>query len=223
MSQDFVLDVQVRNDMGKGASRRLRREQNMVPAILYGGNDKPVNLSVNYFKVKKALENEAFYSSIITLKLNGKDETVVLRDIQRHPYKAMLQHMDFLRVNLDQEITMHIPLHFLNQETSPGVKAGGSVIHTISGVEVRCKARHLPEFIEVDLGQLELNDIIHLSDIKLPTHVELNVDLTDEQHNQPVASVHLPRAEKEEEPEEAAPAEGAEAAAEKPEGEKPAE
>lgn len=221
MSQEFVIEAQVRHDLGKGASRRLRREQNLVPGILYGGHEQPVTLSVNYFTIKKALEHEAFYSSLIKLKLNGKEETVVLRDIQRHPYKSVLNHLDFQRVNLDEEIVMHIPLHFTNESTAPGVQAGGTVSHTITGVDVRCKARFIPEFIEVDLGQLELNHILHLSDIKLPAHVELNVDLSDEQHNQPVVSIHLPRAEKEEEEE--APAEEAAAPAENPEGENKSE
>lgn len=223
MSQEFVIDVEVRQDKGKGASRRLRREQNTVPAVLYGGKEQPQNLSVNYFTIKKALEHEAFYTSLIKLKVNGKEETVILRDIQRHPYKTMIQHMDFQRVNLDQELVMHVPLHFVNEDSAPGVRAGGNVFHTISGVDVRCKARNIPEFIEVDLSQLELDGVIHLSDLKLPKDVELNVDLSDSHHNQSVVTIHLPRVEAEPEEGVAAEGEAQEGEAEKAAGEEKSE
>lgn len=210
MSQKFQLDVQVRHDIGKGASRRLRREQDRVPAILYGGDREPLNLSLAANKVKKALENKAFYTSILKLNMDGKTERAVVKAIQRHPYKAIIQHMDFQRVSPNQQINMHVPFHFLNEETAPGVKSGGMVSHNITGIDIRCKAKDLPEFIEVDMGNIELGGVFHLSDVKLPSGVEMTIDISDESHNQPVASIHKPKGAGEIEDEDAS-AEGADA------------
>lgn len=191
----FELDASVRHDMGKGASRRLRREDK-VPGVIYGGGKEAVSLTFEHNKTAKALENEAFYSHILTINIDGTPEKVILKDLQRHPYKARIQHVDFQRVRADQKIHMHVPLHFINADKAPGVKdAGGLVSHIMSDVEVSCLPDDLPEYIEVDLIDMQLNDIKHLSDIKLPKGVQI-IDLAHGQ-DKPFVSVHLPRIEEE--------------------------
>lgn len=204
-----MLEAQTRDVQGKGASRRLRRLSNMVPAIVYGSEKDPQLLSLSQNKVTKALENEAIYSSVFQLHVDGKAQQVILKALQRHPYKPVILHMDFQRVSPKDVLVKMIPLHFINGEESPGHKAGGVISHVMSQVEVRCQAQHLPEFIEVDLGGLELDATVHLSDLKLPKNVELATEPTDEQ-DQPIANVHISRAAEALEAEEAAEAEGLE-------------
>lgn len=199
MSQNFVLKAQSRADVGKGASRRLRREQGLLPAIIYGGSEQPLNLTMEQREVKKALESEAFYTSILNIDIDGKRQKAVVKAIQRHPYKPVIQHMDFLRVTKDAEITMIIPIHYINEDTAPGVKQGGVVSHTMTEVEIKCKAKDLPEFFEIDMSTMELDQVLHLSDIKLPAGVELTTDISDSSHNLPIASIHTPKAVSEEE------------------------
>ncbi|MCL4405899.1 MAG: 50S ribosomal protein L25/general stress protein Ctc [Firmicutes bacterium] len=193
----FELDAETRNDIGKGASRRLRHA-NLVPAIIYGAGEKPVSLTLNHDKVAVALSHEAFYSHILTLKVNKKNEKVILKAIQRHPAKPRIQHIDFQRVRADQKLHMHIPLHFLGAEDAPGVKDGGIVTHNMADVEVSCLPADLPEHIEVDVSEMAMNQVIHLSELKLPKGVEL-VALTHgiEGHDLPVVSIHLPQVEEE--------------------------
>jgi len=193
---DFVLTAELRNDMGKGASRRLR-STGMVPAIMYGGHQEPTSISLIHNELAHQLENEAFFSHILTIKLGGKDENAIVKDVQRHPSKPLILHIDLQRVSATETIRVHVPLHYINEATSPGVKGGGLVTHSLIEVEVQCLPKNLPEFIEVDLGNLELNQIIHLSDIKLPAGVELVELLHGEGHDQAIASIHLPRAAKE--------------------------
>ncbi|WOX04892.1 50S ribosomal protein L25/general stress protein Ctc [Microbulbifer pacificus] len=190
---EFKLNANVRNDEGKGASRRLRREESKVPAIVYGGNAEPQNIALLQKDMFKALENEAVFSSVLTLNVDGKEETVILRDLQRHPAKAILLHIDFQRVSADTKVHVKVPVHFLNEDKCKGVKAGGIVSHTLTELEVSAPAAKLPEFIEVDLANLELDGNIHISDIKLPAGVE-SVDLSHgADHDLLVASVHKPR------------------------------
>jgi len=202
--QTFELEASVRHELGKGASRRLRREEK-VPGVLYGGGKEPVSLAFEHRHVAKSLENEAFYSHILTLKTSGAAERVILKDVQRHPFKPRIIHVDFQRVRADEKLHMHIPLHFKGGEEAPGVKDNGGVVsHIMSDVEVSCLPDNLPEFLELDLSNMQLNDILHLSDIKLPKGVEI-VALTHDD-NKPVVSVHIPRIEEEpveEEPTEA--------------------
>lgn len=190
----FEIDAVVRHDMGKGASRRLRREDK-VPGVIYGGGKAPVSLTFEHKTVAKSLESEAFYSHILTLKTGSEAERVILKDVQRHPYKARVLHVDFQRVKADEKLHMHIPLHFVGAEEAPGVKEGGLVSHIMSDVEVSCLPDNLPEYIEVDVSAMQLNDIIHLSNLKVPNGVEL-VALTHED-DKAVVSVHLPRIEEE--------------------------
>ena len=174
---EFTLSAVVREDAGKGASRRLRRE-NGVPAIVYGGkaggNDrKPTSITLKANEVVKALESEAFYSSIITLDIDGKNEQVILKDLQRHPAKDLIWHADFLRVNKSTKIKAHVPLHFINEESCVGVKlSGGTIAHQMTSIDIICAAGDLPEFIEIDLADADVGTVIHLSDLNLPKGVE---------------------------------------------------
>ena len=190
----IFLEAETRTLQGKGASRRLRRLDNKVPAVLYGGDKKPQLLHLLHNKVVKALETESIYSSVFDLHVDGKVEHVILKDLQRHPYKPVVLHMDLQRVSPKDILIKMIPLHFVNEQSAKGVKAGGMVNHTMSQVEIRCQAKDLPEFIEVDLSDLELNGVIHLSDLKLPKSVKLAIDPTEGDHDHPVVSIHLPRA-----------------------------
>lgn len=192
---NFEVEATVRHDMGKGASRRLRREEK-VPGVIYGGGKAPVSLTFEHNKILKSLSNEAFYSHILTLKTNGENERVILKDVQRHPFKPRILHLDFQRVRSDVKLHMHVPLHFIGGEEAPGVKeAGGLISHIESDVEVSCFPDDLPEFLEINVSQMQLNDILHLSDIKLPKGVEI-VALLHE-NDKPIVSLHMPRIEAE--------------------------
>ena len=185
----IILEAETRTVKGKGASRRLRRLENKVPAVLYGGEKEPQNLHLLHNKVVKVLETESIYSSVFDLTVDGKVEHVILKDLQRHPYKPIILHMDLQRVSAKDILIKMIPLHFVNEQTAMGVKAGGMINHTMNQVEIRCQARYLPEFIEVDLANLDLNGVVHLSDLKLPKNVALVEDPKD--HDHPVVSIHL--------------------------------
>ncbi|PVY78919.1 LSU ribosomal protein L25P [Tamilnaduibacter salinus] len=200
MEQEFVLEAFLREDQGKGASRRLRREERKIPAIVYGGGKEPVSISLWHNDLKKGLENEAFYSHILTLDLDGKKESVILKDLQRHPYKPLLTHADFLRVDKDHEIHVSVPIHFINEETAPVVKLeGGAVQHQLNEVEVICLPQDLPEFIEVDMTEMEMDQVLHMSDLKLPKGVRIAALQQGEDHDQAVVSVHLPKGAKSDE------------------------
>jgi large subunit ribosomal protein L25 len=180
MSTSFELTSQLRTDLGKGASRRLRHAGH-VPAIMYGAGKDPVALTFSHNELQRNLANEAFYSHILTIHVDGQaDEKAVLKDLQRHPSRPIIMHMDLLRVSETEEITIHVPLHFLNQDIS----------HLMVEVEVRCLPKNLPEFISVDLATAQLGDIIHLSELNLPEGVHIPSLVHGDQ---PVASVHLPR------------------------------
>jgi large subunit ribosomal protein L25 len=194
MSQDFVIEAFPRDDQGKGASRRLRREERKIPAIIYGGGKDATPVSIWHNELKKSLENEAFFSHVLTIELNGKKESVILKDLQRHPYKPILTHADFLRVDKDHEIHVNVPLHFLNEETAPAIKLHGGVAnHQITEVEVICLPQNLPEFIEVDMTEVDMDQVVHLSDLKLPKGVRIAALLQGEDHDLPVASIHKPK------------------------------
>jgi large subunit ribosomal protein L25 len=191
---DFSLNANARNDLGKGASRRLRRNADLVPAIVYGGDKAPQNIALAARELKKALENEAFYSHVIKLSIDGKKEDVLLKALQRHPAKPVIMHADFLRVVAGHEVTVHVPLHFINEDSCVGVKKSGGVIsHTMTDVEVNCLPKDLPEFIEVDMAGVDLNQIVHLSDLKLPKGVSIPFLAQGPDHDLPVANVHAAR------------------------------
>ncbi|MBD9680766.1 50S ribosomal protein L25/general stress protein Ctc [Pseudomonas sp. PDM18] len=194
---DFVLNAQERSDLGKGASRRLRRNEGLIPAVVYGGEKAPQSLTLELREVSKLLENEAAFSHVITLNVGSAKETVLIKALQRHPSKGFVMHADFQRVVAGQKLTAHVPLHFINEATAVGVKVGGGEIsHVISEVEVSCLPANLPEFIEVDLAKVELGQIVHLSDLKLPKGVEL-VQLAHG-NDLAVANIHASRVVKEE-------------------------
>jgi len=167
---NFVLEASARVDAGKGASRRLRK-QNAVPAIIYGGDKAPANISLIHHHVLHAIENEAFFASIITLKVDGTEESVIIKDLQRHPAKPRIMHADFLRVSADHALHVKVPLHFINEATSVGVKAGGLVSHILTELEISCLPKDLPEYIEVNVQALNVGDSLHIADLSLPAGV----------------------------------------------------
>ncbi|MBU3070739.1 50S ribosomal protein L25/general stress protein Ctc [Aestuariicella sp. G3-2] len=194
MSEDFVLNATVREDAGKGASRRLRRLEGQVPAIVYGGKKNPANIQIPHKDLVKQLENEAFYSHIITINIGDKSEDVLLKDLQRHPSKALILHADFLRVSKTKKVTVKVPLHFLNEETSKGIKEqGGKAIHTMTELEIECLPANLPEFIEVDLAGVELGQTIHISELTLPKGVTSVALSHGEDHDGAVVSIIKPK------------------------------
>jgi large subunit ribosomal protein L25 len=204
MATSHNITAKSRETQGsKGASRRLRRE-GFVPAIVYGGHAEPKTIQFEHIPLWLVSQNEWFYSSILSLDIDGNVERVLLRDMQRHPYKAQIMHMDFLRVSENEAIRISVPLHFLNQEKSPAGKAAGVVVtHELTEVGISCLPRDLPEFLEIDLIALEVGDIVHLSEIKLPTGVEIPELKLGKEHD--VAIVIAKHAKEEVE---AAPAEG---------------
>jgi len=195
MSEDFILNATSRSDEGKGASRRLRRLDGLVPAIVYGGGNKnPVSISINHKDLVKHLENEAFYSHIISLVVDDKAEDVILKDLQRHPAKPQIMHADFFRVSKTKKLQTSVPLHFLNEDTSKGVKQqGGQIIHNMVQLEVSCLPANLPEFIEIDLADVEVGQVVHISDIKLPKGVTSVALSHGEDHDLPVVAINKPK------------------------------
>ena len=202
MSQEsFEINADPRDDMGKGASRRLRRA-GRVPGIIYGGKKEPVAISLEQNELRMHLDHEAFYSHILTLKLGGKNEQVILKDLQRHPYKqTVTSHVDFLRVLADQKLHVNVPLHFLGEDEAPGVKTGGVVSRLMNEVEVEVLPKDLPEYIEVDISAMEIGDSIHLSELSAPEGVTL-VALTHDD-DRGVVSLLAPRVEQAEDEEDA--------------------
>jgi large subunit ribosomal protein L25 len=198
----FELAGEARANLGRTDSRRLRKV-GKVPAVLYGGGEAPESVILDHNSLSHQMDREAFYTSILTLKLGTKSQQVVVKDVQRHPARPIIMHLDFQRVREDVEITLNVPIHFLNEASAKGVKdQGGVVNHLVTDVEVRCLPRYLPEYLEVDVTHLELNQIYHLSDIKLPEGVSL-VPLSHGD-DQPVVSVTPPRQEEVDVPVEAA-------------------
>jgi len=196
--QDLSLPGLIRRELGKGASRRLRKEE-MVLGIVYGGKEAPTPIKIEQRLVAKALENEAFFTQIINLDIEGTSQKVILRDLQRHPFKPKVLHVDFQRVDANDILTVNVPLHFLNEDKCKGVKLGGIIDKHMIEIEVRCKANNIPEHIDIDLLNAELNSSILLSEIILPEGIQIETLLTGESHDQSVLSVHLPKVFKAEE------------------------
>ena len=177
MSDAFEIHATARTELGKGASRRLRRQADLVPAIVYGEDKAPVSISIPHKDLIKAIANEAFFSHIIKLVIDKKAEQVVIKALQRHPAKARVLHADFQRVSANHAITVAVPLHFINEEKCKGVKlGGGSIIKVMTELQVSCLPKDLPEFIEVDMSDVGVGEAIHISGIKLPKGVS-SVDL----------------------------------------------
>ena len=200
MSDLFEITAEIRQDVGKGASRRLRRE-GKVPAVLYGGGGDAVSLTLPHHEVKRQLDHEAFYSHVLTIKAGSKKQKAILRDVQRHPYKALVLHMDVLRVQEDTAIRVNVPLHYVNDAVSVGLKKGAVLSNAATDVEIECLPRHLPEYIEVDISEVDVGDTLHLSDLKLPEGVQLVAFISgdEQEHDLPIASMQIPRVVTEEE------------------------
>ena len=192
MVGSFEFDAELRTASGKGDARRTRR-LGKIPAIVYGRGSAPVQLNLTHHKVVKALENHAVYSHVLTLKYDGKEETVILKALERHPSRPIIMHMDFQRVSESDKLRVHVPLRFLNQESSVGVKKGGAVNHALVEVEISCLPQNVPEFIDVDMAMVDLGGLVHLSDLKLPPGVDLVELIHGAEHDLPVAGIHAVR------------------------------
>ncbi len=209
MKEDFDLIAELREDQGKGASRRLRHE-NKVPAIIYGGGRKPRMLAFDHNRVVQQLSHESFFSSILNIKVGDKSQAAIIKDVQRHPAKNRIMHMDFQRIVAGEKIRMNVPIHYINADIAVGVKqGGGSVSQLMSDVEVSCLPKDLPEYFEVDIAELALDDMLHISDIKLPSGVEIPELAQGPEHDHPIVAIHVIKAAPIEEDEEEAGEEGA--------------
>jgi large subunit ribosomal protein L25 len=198
MAISFELNAEPRTDTGKGASRRLRLA-GKVPAIIYGGDKDPEALTLSHNEVQRNLEHEAFYSHILTITTGGTKTSAILRDLQRHPSKPVIMHVDLQRVSANEELRTQVPVHFIGEDVCPGTKAGGLVMHELTEVEIECFPKDLPEYIEVDMSTMDVGDTVHLSDLKVPEGVTLLELARGEDHDQVVASIHAKRVEEAEE------------------------
>jgi len=188
MSNVFEFDAVSRTAKGTGSAKASRRNGN-IPAVVYGGAVEPQVIELNHNEVVKSLANEAVYSHILKLNIDGKEQNAILKDMQRHPAKTQILHMDFVRVNMEEAIRVNVPLHFINEDVSVGVKAGGVVTHSIIDIEVSCLPGSLPEYIEVDLMDVDMGGSVHLSDLKVPEGVEIIALTHGEDHDLPVAQI----------------------------------
>lgn len=186
---NFEFNADVRGVKGTSASRGMRRQE-VVPAVVYGAGLEPQKISLSHQAVWRALENEAFYSHILTLKIGDTSEQVILKDMHRHPFKSQIMHMDFMRIKANEELTMHVPLHLVGEEKAPGVKEGGVLSKLMNDLAIRCLPADLPEFIELDVSAMSIGDSLHLSDIKLPKGVSFVTEV-DAEHDHTVVSIHV--------------------------------
>jgi large subunit ribosomal protein L25 len=221
MADKFDLIAEIREDSGKGASRRLRH-QGKVPAIIYGAGRPPRSLTFDHNKVLHELENESFYSSVLNIKVGEKSQAAIVKDIQRHPAKHQIVHMDFQRIVEDQVIRMNVPIHLLGADDAVGVRDGGGTVSQMrNDVEVVCLPKHLPEYLELDISELELDGLMYMADIPLPEGVEIPELAQEVEQVQPIVSIHIIKEEIIEEEVEEELLEGE--LAEGEEGEEPAE
>ena len=197
MSKVFEFVAESRGHSGKSAARRARRAGD-VPAVIYGGHGEPQMLVLNHNEVIKHLEHEAVYSHVLDVTVDGKTEQAILKGVQRNPARFQILHLDFLRVNMSDAVKVHVPLHFTNEHTSVGGKKGGIAAHSLVDIEVSCLPAALPEFIEVDLTNLDIGGTIHLSDLVLPAGVGIVVLAQGPEHNLPVVSMMASKASKDE-------------------------
>ena len=204
MSDQLEIAAIPRDDLGKGASRRLRRNADMVPAIIYGAGKDPQPLSIVRKDLEKCLESEAFFSQVIDVNIAGDVQKAILKDLQRHPAKDRVMHADFLRTDAKVALKVNIPIHFVNEESCRGVKLEGGIIeHQALEIEVLCLPAAIPEYIEVDMAVIGLGDSVHLSDVALPEGVESVALSYGEDHDEAIATVIAPRGLKSDEEEDA--------------------
>ncbi|MDH3350658.1 MAG: 50S ribosomal protein L25/general stress protein Ctc [Gammaproteobacteria bacterium] len=193
MAEKFDLIADIREDSGKGASRRLRR-QGKVPAIIYGAGRPPRALTFDQNSVLHELENESFYSSVLNIKVGDKSQAAIVKDVQRHPSLRKIMHLDFQRIVEDEEIRMNVPIHLVGADKAVGVKQGGGTVSQMrTDVEVVCLPRDLPEYLDLDISELELDGMMYLSDIKLPKGVEIPELAHEAEQSQPIVSIHVIR------------------------------
>ena len=210
---EFTLVAESRGDTGKGASRRLRKSE-IVPAIVYGAKKAALSIQLKHSDVLKSSSQESFYSQILDLSIDGKVERVVLKDMQRHPYKPFVMHMDFQRVDESAALTIRIPVHFLNEEDCIGVKQEGGVIaRLMTEIEITCLPKDLPESIEVDVANLSVGDAVHLADLVLPDGVEITSITSGGDGAAAIVQVAMPRMVEEEEEPDSEEVEGADESA----------
>lgn len=194
MTEQCVLEAQSRVGSGKSAVRRLRREGNKIPGVVYGGGGDPVLVAVELRFLTKAMEQQAFFSQIIQLQIDGEPEQAILRDLQRHPANEKVLHLDFMRVRADTAIQISVPLRFLNEDNCIGVRESGGIIsRNLIEVEIMCLPAALPASIDVDIENLDLGQALHLSDLELPEGVSIVALASSEEHDTPVVSVQAPR------------------------------
>jgi len=199
MSSVFEFVANNREEAGKSVARSFRRN-GLVPAVIYGGEGLPQLLSLNHNEVIKHLNNEAVYSHVLSISIDGNVESAILKDVQREPAGVKILHLDFLRVNASQQVKVHVPLHFINEEKSVGVKKGGVATHSLVDVEVSSLPANLPDYIEVDLAGLDVGQSLHLTDLVLPEGVYVVALSQGADHNLPVVSILASRASKEDLP-----------------------
>jgi len=183
------VSAEIRTGKGKGASRRLRLE-NKIPGIVYGTEKDPISIVLQHNQFSKSMERESFFSQVITLSIAGDEEQVVLKDLQRHPYKTTVMHVDFQRVTEDQMLKTLVPLRFIGQEASPGVKSGGVISHHLNTVEIECLPKNIPEALEVDVSRMEVEELLHLSNIELPKGVNVTALKYGSRFDAPVAAIY---------------------------------
>ena len=189
---EFEVVARPRTGLGTNASRRLRRT-GKIPAILYGGGKDPMPLSLEENRIRKQVENEAFASHVLTVKIEGEESQAVLKSVHRDPATERVIHLDFQRISASSEIHMRVPLHFVNEEDCPGKRAGGIVTHLLVEVEVGCLPKDLPEYIEVDMESLDVGDSVHLSELDVPEGVHVMTLVHNPDNDQPVVSVQHPQ------------------------------
>jgi large subunit ribosomal protein L25 len=206
MSTEFVLHAEKRAEQGKGASRRLRHT-GKFPAIVYGAGKEPAAITLTHTEIIRHLEEETFYSQILMVDLEGAKEKVVLRDLQRHPSRPFILHMDLQRINENEDIRVVIPIHFINEDICPGAKQNGQISHQIVEVEISCLPNDLPEFIEIEMAEMDIGDTLHMADLKVPENVQLTALVQDSEYNPGIVSIHVARTEEIEEDLEEAPSE----------------
>ncbi|MEE4290993.1 MAG: 50S ribosomal protein L25/general stress protein Ctc [Cycloclasticus sp.] len=193
MSISFELAASIRKDLGKGATRRLRKQE-MVPAVIYGAGKEPVSITLAHNQLMHSTDNEAFFSHILSIDVDGKKEKVIIKALQRHPAKSILMHADFMRVSMTEKLKVHVPLHFIGADEAPGAKQGGVVTHDLVDIEIQCLPGDLPEYIEVDVSALEIGDSLHLSDIKLAKGMEIVALGQGDDHDLQVVAIQANRA-----------------------------
>ncbi len=207
MTDLHTLNAEVRTDLGKGASRRLRHA-NKVPAILYGEGQDPVSLTLEHKDVFRAQQEESFYSQVLTLNIDGKPVECLIKDMQRHPFKQVIMHLDFLRIDATHAVHINAPVHFINEDVAE--KKGGTIAHHVNEIAVSCLPGNMPEFIEVDVAGIEVGQTLHLSDVTLPEGVTSDELAKGESHDQAVVTLNAPKASTSSDDEEEASEEAAE-------------